>query len=233
MVSAWNKLWLEPQLQFRGRKAHVAHPGFVAAWLRIGELRAEQVHCAPYNERVFRDALNQIRELTTSPADVWQSQLRHLCAAAGVAVVLVQEIPTAGVSGIAKWLTKVKALIQLSLKYRTDDQFWFAFFHESCRIVKHSKKQTFYESFGTSDDPDEKEANAFARVLLIPPSQVSRLSGLESRNAICAFAKSINISPSIVVGRLQLDKLLDSSYCNDLKKKYEWDANKVDNAMGY
>ena len=36
---------------------------------------------------------------------------------------------------MTRWLTPAKALIQLSLRYRTDDHLWFTFFHEVARVI--------------------------------------------------------------------------------------------------
>ncbi|MBW4557417.1 MAG: hypothetical protein KME59_16035 [Trichormus sp. ATA11-4-KO1] len=36
------------------------------------------------------------------------------------------------------------------------------------------------------------------------------------------FATEIGIAPGIVVGRLQHDKVLPPSHCNDLKQRWEW-----------
>lgn len=222
-IKAWRSVWVEPQVQFRGAKAHEKHPGYVAAWLRIGEIIGEAIACKPYDPLGFRKALNTIRGLTVQSASVWRPQLRSICADVGVAVALVKEIPRAGVSGITKWLSKDKALILLSLKYKTDDQFWFTFFHEACHVFKHGKKLVFYEEGHRSDDPHERAANDFARDLLIPPQAAAGLRFLTGRAAIKDFAASIGIAPGIVVGRLQHDKFIPPSYCIDLKRKYVWD----------
>jgi len=54
---------------------------------------------------------------------------KELCAAAGLVVAFVPQLPKAWVSGATRWLNTDKALIQLSLSYKTDDQLWFTFFH--------------------------------------------------------------------------------------------------------
>ena len=76
-----------------------------------------------------------------------------LCAHAGVAVVFVQELPNTGISGSTQWLTPTKALVQLSLRYKTDDQLWFTFFHEAGHILAHGKRQVFLET----DQKDREE----------------------------------------------------------------------------
>jgi transcriptional regulator with XRE-family HTH domain len=220
-VDAWREAWERPCVQYRGAKAQKHHPGHVAAWLRMGEIAAESVRCQPYNAGAFRDALAQIRALTTQPAAVWRKEVVRLCAEAGVAVVLVREVPSAGVSGVAKWITKDKALIQLSLKYKTDDQFWFSFFHEAGHILLHGKKEVFVEDGRLATD-EEREADQFARDMLVPRARIRELAYLKTKSAICNFAQSLQVSPGIVVGRLQHDKLLPPSHCNDLKKKLQW-----------
>ena len=220
-VGAWNEVWLQPQVQFRGAQAHDNHPGYVAAWVRIGEIAASKVECEPYDEKRFRAAVVAIRQLMTQPASVWFPQMKTLCAAAGVAVVLVPEIPSAGVSGVTKWVTKDKAILLLSLKYKTDDQFWFSFFHEACHILKH-KKIIFYENGHSKDAPDEREANLFASSILIPPQYVDKLRLSKTRAEIVRFAQMLNVPTGIVVGRLQHDKIIPPTHFYDLKTKYKW-----------
>ena len=223
-VDAWRKTALEPSVQYRSNKAKAKYPGFVAAWLRMGELQAEAIDCESFNGQEFRRLLQQeVRELTTTSADVWRTSLPELCAQAGVAVVLTKEIPKAAVSGAARWLSKKHiALIQVSLKFKTDDQLWFSFYHEAGHVLLHGRRK-LYVDYGADDETEEeREANAFARALLIPPEHVAQLPHLRSKASIRRFASSIGVSPGIVVGRLQHDGLLQVSHCNDLKKRCQW-----------
>jgi plasmid maintenance system antidote protein VapI/Zn-dependent peptidase ImmA (M78 family) len=223
-VEAWKAVWEQPQVQFHsGKKAHDAHPGYVAAWLRMGEIEATKVECAPYDEHTFKRALAEIRKMTMLPAKEWKPKLESLCAAAGVAVIWIPELPKAGVSGITRWLSKDRALILLSLKYKRNDQVWFSFFHEACHVLKHGKKIIFYERGKLDDDELEKEANDFAANILIPREHSSKLPFLKgSRADIRTFAAAIGIAPGIVVGRMQHEKIIPPSYCNDLKVVFKW-----------
>jgi plasmid maintenance system antidote protein VapI/Zn-dependent peptidase ImmA (M78 family) len=222
-VDAWKAVWAQPQVLFRGGKsAQSAHPGFVAAWLRIGEIEASRIECASFEVSRFRNALKEIRGMLTAQVTEWLPRLTSVCAAAGVAVVWIREIPGAGVCGITKWLSKDKALILLSLKYKSQDQVWFSFFHEACHVLKHAKKRVFYE-FGTADqDAMELEANEFAANILIPPTEATRLPLLKDKAAITAFAARIGVPRATVIGRLQRDGILPKSVGNDLKERFAW-----------
>ena len=146
-----------------------------------------------------------------------------MCAQAGVALVFVPELPKTHTSGATRWLTRDKALIQLSLRYKTDDHLWFTFFHEAAHILLHGKKTVFIED-NTKSDLLEKAADKFALVTLISPADYKSFlkKGDKSTPAIKRFARSQGIAPGIVVGRLQHDKYLPHSCGNDLKQKYVW-----------
>jgi HTH-type transcriptional regulator/antitoxin HigA len=222
-VETWREAVLTPAVQYRSNKAKAKYPGFVAAWLRMGELQAEAIDCESFDGQKFRRLLQkEVRELTTTSARVWCIRLPELCAQAGVAVVLTKEIPKAAVSGAARWLPKKDmALIQVDLTFKTDDQLWFSFYHEAGHVLLHGRHN--YLDYGTGDETEEeREASAFARDLLIPPEHIAQLPYLRSKASIRRFASSIGVSPGIVVGRLQHDGLMPPSHCNDLKKKYTW-----------
>ena len=220
-VDAWREAWGNPIALFRGGEASDKKPGFVAAWLRIGELQAESVDAAPFNPDEFRRALIEARGMTKRPSGLKELEARF--SRAGVVVVFTKEIPSAAVSGATRWITKEKALIQLSLKFKSADQVWFTFFHEAAHILLHGKKQTFLE-FGVNNGTDEeREANEFAGNFLIPPAQSGRLRLLKTASQIQAFADAIGISAGIVVGRLQRDDLLTyKTNLNNLKPKLDW-----------
>ena len=184
----------------------------------------KQIECAPYDIARFRTALVEIRSLTTSGPYEFVPAIQRLCAKAGVAVVFVHELPRLGTSGVTRWLTSDKALIQLSLRYKTDDQLWFTFFHEAGHILFHGKKDIFLEG-GNGQNEKEDQANRFAADMLIPSDEYHQLkprTGHFSETEVLIFAQKIGIAPGIVVGRLQHDKRLEISHLNKLKQRLIW-----------
>lgn len=221
----WQAIWTCERARFRKSAAFKSDPGALSAWLRKGELDAQAIACEPFDVGKFRSSLWEIRRLTVEPAEEFVPHLSHLCAASGVAVVFVPELPKTRTSGATRWLSPTKALIQLSLRYRTDDHLWFTFFHEAGHIIRHSKKAIFLErAFAREAKVEEEEANQFAQEMLTPMQEYRRflVAGLFTDDTIIDFAKGIGIAPGIVVGRLQHDDYLPHSHCNELKRRFEW-----------
>ena len=180
-----------------------------------------------YNKAQFERVLKQIRELTVLNPQEFAEQLSGLCGEAGVKLVFVPAIPRAHVSGVARWLNAHSPLIQMSLYGKTNDKFWFTFFHEAAHIVLHSGKKTeiFLDDPGsaTQNSTQEDEANAWARDRLIPLSKLPELQLLNTHKEIIEFSSDLNIHPGIVVGRMQHDGLLlYNSGLNKLKESFKF-----------
>lgn len=157
------------------------------------------------------------------PEDFAQ-QLQNICATCGVAVVYTQNLPKAPISGATRWFHN-KPIIQLSGRFRTNDHFWFTFFHEAAHIILHGKKDIFLENVeGTKIDQEkEEEANAFAARVLIEDKAwkeiVNNLPILPKQ--IERLAQQLSVAPGIIVGRLQHEDWVSKAFGNELKTKIE------------
>lgn len=210
---------------FRITPAARVSTGALAAWVRRGEIEGNAADTAPYSEAQFQTVLLAIRALTIQPVRVFVPRMQELCASAGVALVFIPELPKSGVSGYARWLTKDKALIALSLRYKTDDHLWFSFFHECCHILKHQVRQVFVEGLNTDVSlAAESEADQFARDILIPPEEWTNFIQTRPPTSagIMAFARRVNIAPGIIVGRLQREGHCLPNQFNSLKVRLQW-----------
>lgn len=220
----WNDLWLTKQAAFRKSPAFESDWNSITAWLRMGEIKADAVECKPINIPLFKESLVNIRKMTGQYPDQFLPLLQRECANAGVAVVTVPALPETRVSGAAHWVSPRKALIQLSFRYKSNDHFWFTFFHEAAHILLHGKKVLFVDD----EDADgvssvENEADSFSRNFLIPQDKWDGFIAAGGINAfrINQFAKDIDVHPGIVVGRLQREKILDYRLLSGLKLRYE------------
>jgi hypothetical protein len=199
----------------------------VAAWLRWGELRAADIETEPFDARRLRAVLDEIRGLTRrEPFTQTLTKVREILASAGVALVLTPEVGQTRLSGAARWLSPDKAVIQLSLRHKSNDHFWFSLFHEAGHLLGRKRADFIDRVDGDGDDSikAEEDADRFARDSLIPPNDYAAFiaAGSFTDAAVRKFAKQQGIAPGIVVGRLQREKLLDPSHLNDLKKSIRW-----------
>ncbi len=222
-VIAWQEKIDRLQVAYRRSPSFQSSPESVATWLRIGELRAEKVECAPYNESRFNKALEEIRGLTREEPKVFEPKMEQLCAEAGVALVFVSELPKTHLSGATRWLDKDKALIMLSLRYKWDDHFWFSFFHEAGHIIHHSKKSAFLDEENMALSDEEEWANQFAADMLMPREMYNNFVTEKeyTSSAVQSFAQQLGIAPGIVVGRLQHENIISyKSSLNYLKRRF-------------
>lgn len=214
--------WTDPSVAYRKSKRFESDPYALSAWLRLAEREAAKIECVPYDQDRFIDALHEIRQLTCLDPEEWEPRLVSLCAEAGVAVVVVDTFAGARANGATRWLSPTKALIQLSLRYRWEDIFWFTFFHEAGHVALHRKKDAFVEVPLSKRDPAilelEEEADRFASRTLIPSRFERRLRQL-SLEEVPAFARQLGVAPAIVVGRLQHDEVLPFYQGNDLRRR--------------
>jgi Zn-dependent peptidase ImmA (M78 family) len=140
-----------------------------------------------------------------------------------VVFALVPELKGCRAHGATRWLSPRRALIQLSFRYRTDDHFWFTFFHEAAHILLHRKRAIFLEA-DEHEGNEEEEANRFAADFLVPPQHLEGVTAESlSKQFIVGLADDIGVSPGIVAGRLQHDGLIPYSRYADLRVRIDWE----------
>ncbi len=222
--AAWRKMWQQPGAAYRASQAFVRDPGAVAAWLRMGEIEATKINCAPFDKSTLLDVVDELRRLTheRDPA-TWVPKAQVLCASTGIAFVVEPEIAKTRLNGATRWLSPRKALIQISTRHKRHDIAWFTLFHEIGHLVLHSKKDTFIND-GEEQEAGgvEKEADAYAQQVLIPRQREAAFGTLHTDKDVERFAASIGIAPGIVVGRLQHMGWWKRSEGNDLRWPFDW-----------
>ncbi len=220
---AWDKHGIEPVLGFRISENSKVSRGALAAWLRKGEIDGRDISTAKYDEQAFRSAILQIRTMTSDDPVEFAPKMSSLCANAGVALVFVPELPKSGANGVARWLTHDKGLIQMSLKWKWSDIFWFSFFHECCHILDHKVREVHIDGIDNGAS-EEAVANSFAADLLIPPDEWQKFVDAQRYDgtSVVNFAAQIEIDAGIVVGRMQRERLIRYNRLTRLKKRYQW-----------
>ena len=225
-IVGWNNRYGDLSVLYRHSKSFGSDRVALATWLRIGEIEADTQDCQDYDKSKFLEATKNIRGLTRQPIEKNLKKIIKTCNEAGVAFVLTPPLPSIALSGTARWLTPRKAIIQVSGRHKTDDHFWFSFFHEVAHILLHSKKTVFTDELGNNAeelDSLEVEANEWASKFLIPSKNWDELIKYSTYNQVVIkkFAREIEIAPGIVVGMLQHNKLIPWKRLNSLKQKIE------------
>jgi addiction module HigA family antidote len=230
---SWTSVWSAADVAYRQTRTTNRREEWIAAWVREAELAARGLDVAEFDPLGLRLSLDPLRALTRRRADEIMEPSQQICAKAGVALVWVPELRNTTISGCAKWLTEKKALVGLTLRYKTDDQMWFTLFHEIGHILLHRNKRSFVvdNAEDLSDrviDPEmqqyEAEANRFSADTLIPPRPLAEFMRKQvfTNESIHDFAEDIGIGPGIVVGRLQFEGVLARHQGNALKQKLDW-----------
>lgn len=208
-VTQWQNQYsrLLAQAAFRISHSFNSQQGAVAAWLREAEIRAASMSCRRWDAHSFEASLPIIRKLTrkADPKDFIPTLL-DICAKNGVALVTLRTPKGCPASGAARFIEPERAMIVLSLRHFSDDQFWFTFFHEAAHLLLHGDAEAFVDGLDEASDGcegQEQEANRFALNQLVPPEHQHELDivTLEHRSII-RLAMRLGVSPGIIAGQL-------------------------------
>lgn len=205
--AAWERLYADPVAAFRRAQHLSVDAPATAVWLRLAEQAAEELAAtlAPgtYSARTFRRLLPTLRELTLLSDDhEAMAELQRTCADIGVLVVFVPELKGTRINGATRWLGD-RPMIALTGRYRYADVLWFSFFHEAGHVLLHPRRGTYIslQASGSDEDGSEKQADEFARDVLIPPLHATRLEQLQAAD-VPQFAHSLRLDAGIVAGRI-------------------------------
>lgn len=199
----------------------------ITAWLRKGVLEAQKINTDEFDEKKLKDAVPKIKSLMFSHPNEFMPQLTKILADCGVALVILKSLKNVPVNGVTRWISPKKALIQMSIRGKYADIFWFSLFHELGHLLLHRKKDVYIDSEDEeADKKQEDQANKFASECLIPESEynsfVSKFRIFANIESLKLFARKNGVINGILVGRLQNDQIIGRNQLNSLRNKYEW-----------
>jgi HTH-type transcriptional regulator/antitoxin HigA len=93
-------------------------PEAVAAWLRLGERRAQAVRCAAFSKAGLMGALEDVRSMTLEQPREFMETLRACLAGCGVALVVCPHFRRAKATGATFWLGSDTAVVVLTIRGR-------------------------------------------------------------------------------------------------------------------
>jgi HTH-type transcriptional regulator / antitoxin HigA len=205
-TTAFEKVWLKPQANFKRSQHFDVDPYATALWIRLAEVAAEDrtAYVGAYDPRLLRAALPAIPAITRETMPEAFVAIRELLERAGVLLVFMPEIADTRICGVSRWLRTGHPLIALTNRNKRMDSFWFYLAHELGHILLHPGRATFIDQSDKSvhDDKDDQEtaADDFAKELFIPRSEQPRLFQM-SVQELQAFADELNVAVNIVAGQ--------------------------------
>jgi len=206
---------------FRTSESFLNTVGSTTAWIRHGELVAEKMNCGVFDKEGFRKSMPQLKTLTLEKHPrQFIPILQRECAKHGVAVVVARCVSGCAASGATYVLENGTALLLLSVRFLSDDQFWFSFFHEAGHLLLHTNEACVEEK-DAEPTGIEEEANTFAEEVILEPLGKDELMALEpNKFSIARFARHCRVSPGLIVGQLQHKKKISHGSFNPMKVRY-------------
>jgi HTH-type transcriptional regulator/antitoxin HigA len=200
-------------------------PLALTAWLRLGELKAREVDCGPFDPALLSGSLEEIRRMTLEAPQSFQAPLQRMLAKAGVALVICPHFPRTGVHGATFWQGR-KGVLLITIRGAWAHVFWFSLFHELGHLSLHSRRGVIFEYVAADAESRkrEEEADDFAAETLVPSRDYLQFveAGDLTEQAIRRLASSLGIDPGIVVGRLQHDGHVKHDRHNGLRSRFRW-----------
>ncbi len=186
-------------------------------WLRYGEIQANKIDTSNFDINKLKGCAKKVRNLTSKPFIEQLDKIKEILSEAGVSLIFEPHLPHTFVNGISYKASYNKAIIMISDRGKKDDILWFTLFHEIGHLIKHSKKEMFIDSENSNNNKIEIEANEYAKNILINEENYKNfINNIINENSIKKFAIKNNISPGILVGRLQNDHIIGWNDFNHL-----------------
>ncbi len=189
------------------------------AWtMRAVWLAGESPRRRAFEPTALRQSLSELFNLARDTKGV--TAIPTVLAQAGVRLVIVPHLPQTYLDGAAFWLDD-GPVVAVTLRYDRLDYLWFTLAHELGHVLDARRDGVLDDpSHAALRPPAERRADELAQEWLIHGDTYRRflagVAGQPTRLDIVAFAKTIGRHPSIVLGRLQHDRVLTYAQLRDL-----------------
>ncbi len=186
----------------------------LGAWIRLCQISGDKgrVNCG-FSKENTKELVEELKEVMVRCNNDTSDELSSVFAKYGIDFSVLNSFSGAPVKGYVAPKNEGAYRMVVALGEENTDTFWLSVFHELGHIVNGDvgRRSDFLDD-GT-DENREKAADLFADNQLIsePDYQVFINNQNLEIESIKSFAKSQNVMPYIVIGRLRRDKRLVSS----------------------
>ncbi|WP_105435797.1 ImmA/IrrE family metallo-endopeptidase [Neorhizobium tomejilense] len=214
---------------FRTSFAFEADELATLVWLRAAEPQASSLKLSEFDPTAFAELLPKLRKLSVfKRPTTFLPRLINACASVGVAVTTARAPEGCRASG-ASWVSSGgRPIIHLSFRHRSEDHFWFTFFHEAAHVLLHGGNHIDGDGENVSlhsSAKREAEADEFAQNILLPEGIRRSLLSNPSAKQILSTAKAVGVTSGIIVGQLERAGAIPHGKLSRLKHRYRWGEN--------
>lgn len=186
-------------------------------WLILNKLEISRIQ-QPLNNYKEGDAVKAAEDIArmANKRILTTESIKRNLNQYGISYIRVEKLDKTPIDAFSTF-TGNMPVITVTYRYNDMDKLAFDILHELCHIDRHftGENKAFISIEGTeySNDPREKEANEFAKQMLIPDETwesilkvgCTSLSPYKIVNAIATEAERYGISPSIAISRYKHD----------------------------
>ena len=181
----------------------------VVGWQKLVEYNAKQINVGTFEPKQKDNLIDELKKISKKKDLV--TNTAKLLSKSGIKLIIQDKPDKAPIDGMAFWSDKNPA-IGVTLRHQRIDNFIFTIMHELGHIYLHlskDKKKEFIEDLDDhaymSKNPEENEANEFARNNLIAPAKWEEFKmnhfSIEDED-IEKLAIELKIHPAIIRGRV-------------------------------
>ena len=210
------------QVAFRGSKGNKVNIYVLYAWQRICEYftNKTKINCE-YDKDKLSERLDEIKETMFLPVNKMIFELKKIFADCGISFEVVKHFAGAPVQGFIQKRNE-KVILCMTIRQAYSDIFWFTLFHELGHLMNDDFSDKYID-YQFIESTEETEADNFARNKLINQDDYEKFMKKNdmSYSAIQKFAKEQNVTPTVLIGRIQKDTN-DYTFMAKYKVKYAW-----------
>lgn len=210
------------QIAFRASKKIKVNIHVLYAWKKICEYLTDKVEVTnSFNKDLLKEKYEDIKKTMFLLPNEMVEKLKEIFSECGVTFEIVHNFKGAPVHGYIQKKEK-KIILCMTIRNSFSDIFWFTLFHEIGHLVNGDFKDQYID-YSFIESEVEKKADTFARDTLIKAKDYNTFikNGKFDIKTITNFAKSQNVKPGIVIGRMQKENK-NYKFMASYRERYKW-----------
>lgn len=188
--------------------------------LELAMNKSRSITDKKYSKVKLNTVLPIIKKMTLESPEVFYPKLKELLLDCGIVLVGLPNLKNANLNGATKRFKNGSVLLLITDRNKSSDIFWFSLVHE----LGHIYFNDFYSDYEDQEKYllKEKRADKFASDFFIPEDLYSDFINNNNyeKKSVQRFADELGINPSLIVGRLQRENVIQYQELSDLKTRY-------------